>query len=103
MQQPEKQKDTTFPQRHHELSAKREAVTWPCNGKNKPRQPGPGADVDKPDVITAGGETGAVRSLQRGKHGEGVLHVARHDFGLVGDGGEVHPLTRNTGCQAFRA
>jgi hypothetical protein len=29
--------------------------------------------------------------------------VARHDFGLVGDGGEVHPLTRNTGCQAFRA
>lgn len=66
-------------------------ITWPRNSKDKTRKPGAGADIDKADarnVPAAGG----VCALEWRKHGERVNHVARHDLGLVGDGGKVHPL-----------
>lgn len=67
----------------------------PRNGKDQTREPSARADVNKPDSVdsaTSGGGTAAVHTLQRGQHGERVGHVARHDLGLVGDGGEVHSL-----------
>lgn len=69
--------------------------TRPRNGKDQTREPSARADVNKPDSVdsaTSGGGTAAVHTLQRGQHGERVRHVARHDLGLVGDGGEVHSL-----------
>lgn len=80
--------------------------TRPRNGKDQAWEPGAGANVDKADLVdgaASGGGTAAVRALQRGQHGEGVRHVARHDLGLVGDGGEVHPLNRFEGVRDARA
>jgi hypothetical protein len=77
------------------LKWKSGVFTRPRNGKDQTREPSARADVNKPDSVdsaTSGGGTAAVHTLQRGQHGERVGHVARHDLGLVGDGGEVHSL-----------
>lgn len=66
----------------------RKFPAWARNGEDEAGEPSTGADIDKPHPT----QIAAVRALERGQHGEGVGHVARHDLALVGDGGEVHPL-----------